>query len=54
MRNYPTIASIGRESKKVVPSVPRNAIPKAKNRFYALRTWREKSYESDNDVGTSL
>ena len=38
MRDCPTIASRGKEGKKVAPNVPKENFPKAKARFYALRT----------------
>ncbi|XP_069151973.1 uncharacterized protein [Solanum lycopersicum] len=50
MRDCNTVASRGREGKKVTPSVPGNAAPK-KNRFYALRARGSKPYEDDDDGG---
>ena len=50
MRDYPIIASRGREGKKVAPSVPKNDAP-TRRCFYALWSRGEKSDESDDDVG---
>ena len=48
MRDCPTIASRGKEGKKVAPNVPKENFPKAKARFYALRTRRAKADEDDD------
>ena len=54
MRDYPMIASRGREDKQVSPSVPKDDAP-TKRRFYALRTRGEKPDENGgDDEGNSL
>ena len=52
VRDFPMIASRGREGKQVSPSVPKDDAS-TKRRFYAIRSKVEKpdEKESDNDVG---
>ena len=52
MRDCPTIAARGRESKQVAPSAPNEDAP-INRRFYALRSRGSKQdeNESDDDVG---
>ena len=43
VRNFPNIASRGKNGKKVAPNVSNEDVPKAKAHFYDLRTRGEKS-----------
>ena len=53
VRECPIIAAIGRESKQVAPSAPKDDAP-TKRRFYELRTREEKLGNGDDDEGKSL
>ena len=48
MRDYPNIASRGKEGKHVAPTVPKDYAP-TKRRFYALRARASKPDENDDD-----
>ena len=52
MRDYPIIASRGREGKQVASNVTKDDV-QATRHFYALRTRGEK-LEDDDDKGKSL
>ena len=53
VRNFPNIASRGKNGKKVAPNVSNEDVPKAKAHFYALRARGSKPDEnySGDDVG---